>query len=87
MLVCNDCEPGMAVRPHAHAFDQIAMISKGRAIYHIGDEHNEVGPGSIMLIPAGVERYIEPLGCELVENIEVFAPARGDYLHLLRWMR
>ena len=39
-----------------------------------------------MLIPAGVEHYIEPLGEETVENIDVFAPARSDYLHLLEWM-
>jgi mannose-6-phosphate isomerase-like protein (cupin superfamily) len=87
MLVRNDCEPGVAVRPHIHAFDQIAMISRGRAISRIGDEHNHVGPGSIMLIPAGVEHSIEPLGCEVVENIDVSPPARDDYLRLLRWMR
>ena len=23
----------------------------------------------------------------VVDNIDVFAPARDDYLHLLRWMR
>ena len=60
MLVLNHCEPGMDVRPHSHDFDQIAMITKGRAIYHIGDE--------------------------TVENIDVFAPAREDYLHLLEWL-
>jgi mannose-6-phosphate isomerase-like protein (cupin superfamily) len=86
ILVRNDCEPGMDVRPHAHEFDQVAMIVKGRAIYHIGGEPNEVGPGSIMLIPAGVEHYIEPVGDEVVENIDVFAPARDDYLHMLEWM-
>jgi mannose-6-phosphate isomerase-like protein (cupin superfamily) len=86
MLVMNHCEPGMDVRPHAHEFDQIAMIVKGRAIYHIGDEPNDVGPGSIMLIPAGVEHYIEPVGDETVENIDLFAPARDDYAHLLDWM-
>jgi mannose-6-phosphate isomerase-like protein (cupin superfamily) len=40
-----------------------------------------------MLIPAGVEHYIEPVGEETVENIDVFAPAREDYLHLIEWMR
>ena len=46
----------------------------------------DVGPGSILLIPAGVEHYIEPLGEEVVQNIDVLAPAREDYLHLLEWM-
>ena len=87
LLVMNHCEPGMDLRPHSHDFDQIALITKGTAIYHIGEEPNEVGPGSVMLIPAGVEHYIEPTGDETVENIDVFAPAREDYLHLLDWMR
>ena len=86
ILVLNHCEPGMDLRPHSHEFDQIAMITKGHAIYHIGEEPNEVGPGSLMLIPAGVEHYIEPLGSESVENIDVFAPAREDYMHLVKWM-
>jgi mannose-6-phosphate isomerase-like protein (cupin superfamily) len=63
------------------------MISKGRAICNIGDEHNEVDPGSITLIPAGVEHHIEPLGSEVVVDIDVVDPARDDYLFLLRWMR
>lgn len=87
LLVLNECEPGMDLRPHSHDFDQVALITKGRAVYHIGDELNEVGPGSVMLIPAGVEHYIEPVGDETVENIDVFAPARADYLHLIEWMR
>jgi quercetin dioxygenase-like cupin family protein len=76
----------MDVRPHSHDFDQIALITRGSAVYHIGEEANEVGPGSVMLIPAHVEHYIEPVGDETVENIDVFAPARDDYLHLLEWM-
>ena len=87
LLVLNECEPGMDLRPHSHDFDQVALITKGRARYHIGGEPNDVGPGSVMLIPAGVEHYIEPVGEETVENIDVFAPARADYLHLIEWMR
>ena len=44
------------------------------------------GPGSIVLIPAGVDHYIEPLGEEAVKNIDVFAPCRDDLAHLLDWM-
>jgi mannose-6-phosphate isomerase-like protein (cupin superfamily) len=83
MLVMNECMPGMDVNPHTHDFDQIAMIVSGTAIYHVGDVHNEVGPGSVLLVPAGVEHYIEPTGSEPVMNLDVFAPAREDYMHLL----
>jgi quercetin dioxygenase-like cupin family protein len=87
MLVMNECQPGMEVRPHSHDFDQIAMIVSGTAVYHVGDVHNEVGPGSIMHIPAGLEHYIEPTGSEPVMNLDIFAPARADYMHLLEVAR
>jgi hypothetical protein len=75
--------PGLVAQP----LDVTAPAPERAGIYRIGDEHTRVGPGSIMLIPALVEHYIEPLGAEVVESIDVFAPAHEDYLHLLRWMR
>jgi quercetin dioxygenase-like cupin family protein len=87
LLVYNECSPGMTLRPHSHDFDQIAMITRGRAIFHAGDAEEEVGPGSVLLIPAGTEHYIEPIGEEVVHNIDVFVPLREDYRHLLAWMR
>jgi 4-hydroxy-2-oxoheptanedioate aldolase len=84
-LVMNTCEPGMELRPHSHSFDQIALITAGRGRYHVGDTAHEVGPGSVLLVPAGVTHFIETVA-ETMENIDVFAPARDDYLHLLSWM-
>lgn len=87
ILVMNRIETEIEVKPHRHdGFDQIATIISGRAIYHVGDVAHEVGPGSLLLIPAGVEHYIEPCGDEPVHNLDVFAPARDDYRHLLAWM-
>lgn len=87
LLVLNECEPGMDLNPHVHDFVQIAMILKGRAIYQVGDVRNEMGPGSIVLIPPGVEHHIDPIGDETVHNLDVFAPARADLVHLLDWMK
>lgn len=87
ILVMNEIEPEMDPAPHTHeGFDQIALIIAGRAVYHIGDQAHEVAAGSVMLIPAGVEHWIAPVGGETVENLDVFAPARSDYGHLLSWM-
>jgi quercetin dioxygenase-like cupin family protein len=86
LLVMNECAPGMDLRPHVHTFDQIAMVVSGRANYYVGDERSEMGPGSVLLIPAGREHYIEPVGEEVVRNIDVFAPCRDDLRHLLDWM-
>lgn len=86
LLVYNVCQPGMELRPHSHDFDQIAMFTRGRAIFHVDDVDHEVGPGTILLVPAGAEHYIEPIGDEAVHNIDVFTPMREDYRHLVEWM-
>ena len=87
LLVMNTIEPEMEPRPHRHdGFDQIATIVSGRAVYHVGTTAHPVGPGSLLLIPAGVDHWIEPAGDEPVENIDVFAPMREDFRHLVAWM-
>lgn len=86
LLVLNTCAPGMEVRPHAHDFDQVALILSGHGRFHVGEEGHPVGPGSALFIPAGVTHCIEP-DDEVIENLDIFAPARTDYLHLIEWMR
>ena len=85
MMVMNECHPGMKLNPHSHTFEQLAYIVSGRAIYHIGEVGHEVGPGSILVIPAGAVHYIEPLGTEPVMNLDFFSPAREDYMHLVKY--
>jgi quercetin dioxygenase-like cupin family protein len=87
LLVMHDLAPDMDLSPHSHEFDQIAVIVAGEAIYHVGDRRNRVGPGSVLLIPAGVEHYIEPTSSTPVKNLDVFAPCRPDYKHLIEWMQ
>jgi quercetin dioxygenase-like cupin family protein len=87
-LVMNELTPGMKTFPHVHEdFDQIATIVSGTAIYHVNGVPHEVGPGSLILIPAGQPHYIEPTGTEKVMNLDVFGPARKDLIHLLEWMK
>lgn len=87
ICVLNTIEPEMQAAPHVHeTFDQLAFILAGQAVYHIGDVGHEVGPGAVMLIPAGTPHWIEPNGEEPIENLDVFAPARADYAHLVAWM-
>jgi quercetin dioxygenase-like cupin family protein len=86
MLVMNHCAPGMELRPHSHDFDQLALFTQGRAVYTVGDREHEVGPQDVLLIPAGATHFCRPIGDRVVHNIDVFAPARADYLHLLNWM-
>lgn len=87
LLVMNWLEPGMDVNPHSHPFEQVVYIVQGRVIFHIGDDAVEGGPGSVIRIPPHVEHYAEPIGDEPVMNLDVFAPIRNDYRHLVEYQK
>lgn len=80
-LVMNVVEPGMELNPHSHDdFDQLVYIVSGRANYYIDDVPYELGPGSLLLVPAGSPHYIEPF--ETTHNLDIFVPPRADFAHL-----
>lgn len=87
MAVMNWLQPGMDVSPHSHTFEQVVMIVGGRVRFHVGDETFDAGPGSIIRIPPHVEHYAEPLGDEVALNLDIFAPVREDYLHLVDYQQ
>lgn len=87
MLVMNRLTPGMALGPHKHDdFDQLAYIMEGRANYYIDDVPYEMGPGSMLLVPAGAMHYIEPLGDDRCLNLDIFVPPRSDLQHLMSYL-
>jgi quercetin dioxygenase-like cupin family protein len=83
LLVMNWLQPGMQVKPHRHPFEQLACIVQGRMRFVVGGEVIEAGAGSVIRIPPDVEHYGEPIGNETVLNLDVFAPIREDYRHLV----
>jgi quercetin dioxygenase-like cupin family protein len=85
LLVMNECHPGMDINPHSHHFEQLVYILQGRVRFHLDEEAHELGPGAMLVVPAGVRHYMEILGDEVVLNLDVFSPPRADYLHLVEY--
>jgi len=85
MAVMNFATPGMDLRPHQHDFEQIAICVQGRMNYYVGDEKFEMTPGSMLRIPPHTIHYAEPLGDEVVYNLDLFSPIRDDYKHLVAY--
>ena len=85
LLVMNKIEPGMDINPHKHPFEQVVYIVEGRVRFHVGDDVMEAGPGSLIRIPPDVMHYAEPIGDEPALNLDVFAPIRDDYRHLVEY--
>lgn len=83
MIVMNFATPGMDLRPHQHDFEQIAICITGRMNYHVGDQVFEMVPGSMVRVPPFTTHYAEPLGNEVVQNLDLFSPIRDDYKHLV----
>ncbi len=86
LMVMNWLQPGMEVNPHSHACEQVAFIVKGRMKFVVEGETIELGPGGMLRIPPNAEHYGEPIGDEEVMNLDIFAPIRDDYRHLVDYL-
>ena len=83
LVVFNWVDPPATLPLHDHPFDQLALILAGRCVMRVGEEEHALGPGGFVYVPAGARRTAwRPSDSEPVLNVDVFSPAREDYLHL-----
>jgi quercetin dioxygenase-like cupin family protein len=82
LVVFNWVDPPATLPLHDHPFDQLALILAGRGVMRVDEEEHPLGPGGFVYIPAGARHGLEAVGSEPVLNVDVFSPAREDYLHL-----
>ena len=87
MVVLNWIYPNMAPGPHSHPFEQLVLILQGHTRLHVGDEVLECSPGTMVRVPPNVVHYAEAVGDEVCLNLDVFAPPRADYLHLVDYQK
>jgi quercetin dioxygenase-like cupin family protein len=73
----NAFEPGQEQARHMHEHqDKLCLVLTGRAEVQVGDEHGLVGPGDLVLFPAGVEHSMRNPGPERFLAMIVIAPPR-----------
>lgn len=83
IVTFNWIRPGHPeVPPHEHPYDQLSFVFAGTLQMDLAGTSHTVRSGELLYIPAGVPHTGRVLGSEPVLNIDVFAPAREDYLHL-----
>ena len=87
VVVMNWIEPDIQVNPHKHTFEQIVVCIQGRFKYHVGDEIFLMTPGSMLRVPPNTLHHIEPIGPETALNLDIFAPVRKDYMHLVEYQK
>ena len=56
-------EPGSEQAVHSHdGREQVYVIVQGRGAMRVGDEVEEVGPGTLVLVPPGTDHSIRNVG-------------------------
>jgi quercetin dioxygenase-like cupin family protein len=85
LLVMNWLQPNMQTNPHRHPFEQIVYVVQGRMRFVVGEQVIEATAGSVIRVPPDVLHYGEPIGDEPVLNLDVFAPFREEYRHLVEY--
>jgi quercetin dioxygenase-like cupin family protein len=80
MMVLNATLPGHEVATHSHPHEQIGMVYTGKARLTIGGEERLVEKGDFYCIPSGVPHSDVCVGDEPFVMLDVFYPAREDFL-------
>ena len=47
------CEPGQGAPTHLHAVEEVLRVIEGKADVWIGERHTTLGPGQLVIVPAG----------------------------------
>jgi len=62
LILHDSTEPGRGPRLHTHPYPETFIIEEGRALFTVGDEEIEAGPGQILVVPAGTPHKFTTLG-------------------------
>jgi quercetin dioxygenase-like cupin family protein len=73
----NAFEVGQTQPPHSHpGQDKLCFVLEGQAEVRVGQERALIGPGDLVLYPAGVEHEMRNPGPERLLVMTVLAPPR-----------
>lgn len=68
-------EPGSEQAVHSHdGKEQVYIIVQGRGAMRVGDEVEEVGPGTAILVPPGASHSIRNIGEERLIYVSATSP-------------
>ena len=79
-LALHRLQPGHEPSPHSHPHEQLVYILAGVVDFHVGDEVVRLAAGGLISVPPHVVHYAEVVGNDTVLNLDVFTPARPEYV-------
>jgi len=79
-LALHRLHPGHEILPHSHPNEQIVYILEGTVDFHIGADVVRINAGGLAVVPPNVQHHAEVVGPVPAINLDVFTPARPEYL-------
>lgn len=61
-IIFVDLDAGRGPRLHRHDYPEVFVVQEGRARYTAGGEERDVGPGDVVVVPAGMEHKFVSTG-------------------------
>jgi quercetin dioxygenase-like cupin family protein len=86
MIVHHFLHPGMEIRPHSHEFDQVVCVIDGEVFFTVDGVRHAAKAGDVFNVPKGSVHFAEVPGKRVVTTLDIFAPPRKDYAHLVRYL-
>ncbi len=62
LAILSTHQPGLLREKHTHEETHVIFIRKGKVTYTVNGDAKELGPGDVIIIPAGVAHSSEVLG-------------------------
>ena len=80
-------EPGQFIPVHAPAIDVTFVILEGEGVIVAGDQEAEVGPGAIVIVPAGAARGIKATTRLIAVHLVSPPPTEADHAEVQSKLR
>ena len=76
-------EAGHETRPHSHPEEQVALVLQGECDYWVDGVAYHLTPGGYVVVPGGVQHYIEVKDQELpCLQMDIFGTPRPEFKKL-----
>lgn len=74
-------------KPHDHPYDMLLIVQKGAMRMEVDGVEYDMPAGTAMVIPPLTMHRGYAMGDETTSLMEIFAPARRDYIHLVEYQK
>jgi mannose-6-phosphate isomerase-like protein (cupin superfamily) len=77
-VIIVDAPPGRGPSLHTHPYEELLLVQEGRGTFTLGDETLEVGPGELVVVPAGMPHGFTNTGEGPLRQIDIHVSPSFD---------